>query len=160
MDNNMGNIYFENIFNQDLELIREWLSRHYLSRWFGRRKDWIYEIKNKKGEFNYIKHFIIKNENEKIGFCQYYDYYYAQEDWYKTDEHNKIYSIQYIIGNEDYSNKYYGKEIVKILVEKIKEINGFLIIIKPEPERKIINQILKETGFKYNNEKEYYYMKL
>ena len=41
----------------------------------------------------------MKDWINEIGFYQYYHCYHAQEEWYKIDEANKIYNIDYIYKN-------------------------------------------------------------
>ena len=65
-----------------------------------------------------------------------------------------------MIGEEEYLNKGYGKIIIKILIEKIKTEGGKEIIVQPELENKASNGILIANGFIYNEDKEYYYLKI
>ena len=156
----MKDIVLEIFEDQYLEKYIIWLHKSYIKKWFGNPRDWIYEIKNRNNEFKFIKHFIVKVDNNEIGFCQYYDCYYAQEEWYKIDEANKIYSIDYLIGDEIYLNMDYGKKIVEKLIEKIKEVNGKSIIVQPELENKASIGILLANDFLFDNDKKYFYKNL
>jgi predicted acetyltransferase len=84
----------------------------------------------------------------------------AQEDWYKVNEKGITYSIDYLIGEENYLNKGFGKEIVKGLVENIKMENGMEIIVQPDLEKIQSGKILIANGFVYDNNRKYYYKKL
>ncbi|MDR2905094.1 MAG: GNAT family N-acetyltransferase [Helicobacteraceae bacterium] len=156
----MDKVIFEHITDEDIVLIKKWLQKDYIKKWYDPINDWIYEIENRSGEFNFIKHFIVKNGSEKIGFCQYYDCFLAQEDWYKINEKGITYSIDYLIGERNYLNKGFGKEIVKGLVEKIKMENAMEIIVKPELENIQSGKVLIANGFIYDNNRKYYYKKL
>ena len=156
----MKDIVLEIFADQYLEKYIKWLNKDYIKKWFGNPEDWIHEIKNKNNEFKFIKHYVVKVENNEIGFYQYYDCYYTQEEWYKIDEVNKIYSIDYLIGEEIYLNMDYGKMIVEKLIEKIKEINGKTIIVQPELENKASTGVLLANGFIYDKEKVYFYKNL
>ena len=152
----MENIILEIFEDKDIEQFNIWLHKDYIKKWYGDLDDWLNEVKNRCGEFNFIKHFIVKVDNKKIGFCQYYDCYNAQEEWYKIDEPNKIYSIDYLIGEENYLNRGFGKIIVKKLIEKIKAINGKMIVVQPDLENKSSNRVLIANGLAYDSEREYY----
>ncbi|MDR1759759.1 MAG: GNAT family N-acetyltransferase, partial [Fibrobacter sp.] len=105
----------------------------------------------------FIKHFIVKHNSVKIGFCQYYDCFAAKEEWYEIDKPNQTYSIDYLIGEEDFLNKGYGKEIVKQLIEKIKAENGKEIVVQPDQENTSSQKILLANGFVYKKKEKYYY---
>ena len=156
----MENIELVNFSDEDIKIFKQWINKDYIKKWYGNLDDWIDEVTNRNGEFNFIKHFIVKNNGQKIGFCQYYDCYDAQEAWYKINKAKEIYSIDYLIGEEEYLNKGYGKIIIKKLIEKIKTEGGREIIVQPELENKASNGILIANGFLYNKEKEYYYLRI
>jgi len=156
----MDFIELYNFTDQDIKLFEHWINKDYIKKWYGNLNDWIYEVNNRNGEFNFIKHFIVNFNDQKIGFCQYYDCYYAQEEWYKIENVKKTYSIDYLIGEENYLNKGYGKIIIKKLIEKIKTEGGNEIIVQPELENKASNRVLIANGFKFNKEKNYYYLNL
>ena len=152
----MKSITLEIFSDDDLELFEKWLQKDYILKWYENPDDWLYEVKNRNGEFNFIKHFIVKIDAQKFGFCQYYDCYHAQEEWYKISEPNRTYSIDYLIGEENYLNKGYGKEIIKQLIEKIKIINGKEIIVQPDMENTPSQRILTANGFIFDKDRGYY----
>jgi RimJ/RimL family protein N-acetyltransferase len=156
----MDEIILENLTEEDINIIREWLQKDYIKKWYDPKSEWISEIKNENGEYNFIKHFIVKCNSQKIGFCQYYDCFEAQEEWYRIDKSNNIYSIDYFIGEEKYLNKGYGKEIILKLIEKIKMENGKEIIVQPDIENIQSNKILLANGFEYIEDKKYLYKKI
>jgi RimJ/RimL family protein N-acetyltransferase len=153
----MENIVLEPFLDKDIEIMEKWFQKEYLIKWYGDISEWIFELKNRNGKYNFIKHFMVKNKDNKIGFCQYYDCYNAQEEWYKIDLQNNTYSIDYLIGEEEYLNKGIGKEIIKQLIEKIKMENGKEIIVQPELENEKSCKALMGNGFLYNEEKKYFY---
>jgi RimJ/RimL family protein N-acetyltransferase len=141
---------------EDTIKFSKWLEKEYISKWFcsegGKQKDdWLNEINNKNGEYNFIKHFIINIEETKIGFCQYFDGYFWQSyfrNYYGiTVEENNSYEIDYFIGEEKYLNKGFGKIIVKKLEEKIIEIGGKEIFAGPHEENTISIKTLLSNGF-------------
>jgi RimJ/RimL family protein N-acetyltransferase len=156
----MDKIILEKLTEEDIILIGEWLQKVYIKKWYDPISEWICEIKNENGEYNFIKHFIVKCNSQKIGFCQYYDCFAAQEEWYKIDKGNYTYSIDYLIGEEKYLNKGYGKEIILKLIEKIKMENVKEIIVQPDIENVQSNKILLANGFEYMEDKKYLFKKI
>jgi len=152
-------IILQSFTDDDIELFVQWLNKDYIKKWYGNLEDWINEVKNRSGEFNFINHFIVKYDEDKIGFCQYYDCYDAQEEWYKVINKNEVYSIDYLIGEEEFLNKGFGKEIVKQLIDKVKTKGGRQIIVQPEPENKASNRVLTANGFIYDDDRECYFLK-
>jgi CTP:molybdopterin cytidylyltransferase MocA/predicted acetyltransferase len=145
---------------EDITILKRWFDRDHIKKWFKDADDWIYEVENRHGKYNFIKHFIVKNKNTKIGFCQYYDCYRAREDWYNIEKPDDTYSIDYLIGEEQYLGKGFGREIIRLLVEKIKIENGKEIIVQPELENKISQKALLANGFLYDKKRGYFYKKL
>ena len=154
----MEQISLEKITEEDIFLIEQWLQKECIKKWYDPIDEWINELKNRNGEYSFIKHFIVKYNSTKIGFCQYYDCFDAQELWYKIDKQKYTYSIDYLIGEENYLNKGYGKEIIRQLIEKIKIKDGKEIIVQPDMENERSNKILLANGFEYN--KKYYCKKI
>ena len=133
----MEQINILKIKDEDIILIEQWLKKEYIRKWYDPIDEWINEIKNRNGEYNFIKHFIVKTNTIKVGFCQYYDCFDAQELWYKIKKQKYTYSIDYLIGEENYLNKGYGKEI----------------IVQPDMENVKSNKILLANCFEYNENK-------
>jgi RimJ/RimL family protein N-acetyltransferase len=156
----MDQLFLDKIIDEDIILIEKWLQKDYIKKWYDPINDWIDEIKNRNGKYSFITHFIVKHNSDKIGFCQYYDCFIAQELWYKIDKQNYTYSIDYLIGEENYLNKGYGKEIIRQLIEKVKMGNGKEIIVQPDMENIQSNKILLANGFEYKDKKKYFYRKL
>jgi len=156
----MEQISLEKIIDEDIILIEQWLQKKYIKKWYDPIDEWISEIKNRNEEYSFIKHFIVKINSIKIGFCQYYDCFDARESWYKIDKQKYTYSVDYLIGEENYLNKGYGKEILRQLVEKVKAEGGKEIIVQPDMENVRSNKILLANGFEYLEKKEYYYKKI
>jgi len=153
------NLTLQSFTDGDIELFIKWINKDYIKKWYGNLEDWINEVKNRNGEYNFINHFIVKHKKEKIGFCQYYDCYDAQEEWYEVNEKNELYSIDYLIGEEEYLSKGFGKEIVKQLIDKVKTKGGKEIIVQPEAENKASNKVLIANGFIFDREKGYYLLR-
>ena len=61
------------IQDSDIELLNEWLHKDYILKWYHHPDEWIHEIKEREGSFNLLSHYIILENDKKIGFCQFYD---------------------------------------------------------------------------------------
>ncbi len=146
--------------DNDIETMKNWLAKDYIIKWYLDAEDWLTEITNRHGEYHWINHFIVMSEEKAIGFCQYYDVFAAKdlEDWYQVEEPEKVFSIDYLIGDEEFLGKGYGKEIVRRLVELIKtnEEKAEAIIVQPDKENAQSNGVLLANGFVYDEQKEYY----
>ncbi|MDU1892886.1 MAG: GNAT family N-acetyltransferase [Dysgonomonas sp.] len=148
------------IEDSDIELLSKWLYKDYILKWYHEPEEWLYEMKERKGAFSFLSHFLVLQENIPLGFCQYYDCFDAQEEWYSVENPGKIYSIDYLIGDETYLGKGYGKEIVKMLIQKIvEEKNPEAIVVQPENENIASCKALEANGFVYDADKEYYILR-
>lgn len=155
------NMIIKPIKDEDIILIEKWLHQDYILKWYHEPEEWIREIKERKEDFSFLNHFIVYDGKKPFAFCQYYDCFYAQEEWYSIDSAEHTFSIDYLIGDEKYLGKGYGKLIVKILIEKIKNHkDAKRIIVQPERENVPSCKSLQANKFIYNNETQYYYLNL
>lgn len=152
---------FREINNNDIEVVRRWLIQPHVTKWFKLPNAWIDEITKRETKFNFIKHFIVEDNNKSIGFCQYYDYSQGGENWHGNFRIDNIWSIDYLIGEEDYLGKGYGTLIVKELTRKIKEnTNAKEIIVQPEKENIISQNTLLSAGYQYDEQNDLYYYEI
>lgn len=145
----MDKISFRKIADSDISLIKEWLNKDYIHRWFKHPANWIGEIEKRKSEFSWINHFIAAVNGNPIGFCQYYPCKNSDEDCW--GEYSKCaFSIDYLIGEEKFLNKGYGKKIVEFLEKKIFSIEGArFIAVMPDKENTNSSRLLSACGYKY-----------
>ncbi len=149
------------IADEDIALMARWLQREHVLKWYHEPEEWIREIRARKGEFDFLNHFIVCDGDTPFAFCQYYDCFYAGEDWYAIPSAGHTYSIDYLIGEAAYLGKGYGRRIVKMLVKKIGGIEGAKrIIVQPERENIPSCRSLEANGFLYDDERRYYYLEL
>ncbi|MDO5576449.1 MAG: GNAT family N-acetyltransferase [Fibrobacter sp.] len=157
----MINIQLRQLTDNDISIVSKWLEKKYIKRWLGEPAEWVEEMKLRNSKFSFITHKIVMLGNTAIGFCQYYDYYFAQEDWYAADTPNEIFSIDYLIGEENCLRKGFGIQIVKLLVSEIKQhTNASKLIVQPEYNNTASRHTLVSSGFEYNTEGCYYYLEL
>lgn len=145
--------------DKDIDMFTSWLHKDYIMKWYHEPEDWLSEINRRHDEYAWIHHFIVMCSETPIGFCQYYDCYDAKdlEDWYTVSQHGDTYSIDYLIGNEDYLGKGYGKEIVRLLTEYINDtLYVREIIVQPDEDNEASNGVLLANGYVYDKHKKYY----
>lgn len=156
----MKNVEFRRVFDDDLEILNLWLNKDYVKKWYNEPEDWLAEINGRNKEFSWINHFIVMSNGNPIGFCQYYDCFDGQkfEDWYSIDSAGKMYSIDYLIGDENYLGKGYGSLIVKVLTELVatKE-QAAIIVVQPDEENSASNRVLLSNNYTFDPAKHYYY---
>ncbi|HOO22439.1 MAG TPA: GNAT family N-acetyltransferase [Clostridia bacterium] len=137
------------VYDADVNLIAEWLQKPHVAKWYGDTDGWLAEIKARRHEFSFIRHFIAEVEGKPIGFCQYYDCFIGQkyEDWYKAGAEKDAYSIDYLIGDESCLGKGLGKEILRRLEEKIRNLGAKRIIVNPERDNDASRGALMSNGY-------------
>jgi len=158
----MNNVSLRAFEDSDLNLMTEWLNKEYILKWYLDAEEWLEEINARNDKFAWIHHFIVMYEKTPIGFCQHYDCFDANnmEDWYEVTKRG-TYSIDYLIGNEDYLGKGYGKAIIELLTNTIKQIEkANKIIVQPDKDNHSSNHVLLANGYIFDKEKDYYYKML
>ncbi len=155
------NIKIKKFCDSDINLFEHWLFKDHVKKWYSEPEEWIREVRFRDTEFSFIKHFIVYENSNPIGFCQYYDCFFAKEDWYSLPPIGNTYSIDYLIGEESCLGRGYGKIITALLINEIKEINGVKrIIVKPEIDNLASCGVLTANKFVFDNERQYYYIDL
>ena len=132
----------------DLPLFKKWLFVPHVSRWYHDPEDWISEVENADGAFDWVEHFIVETDGRPFGFCQYYAFCNSGEDWLEDSETEGTYSIDYLIGDPDALRRGYGKQIVAALTEKISaHKDARRIAVQPEKENAASRALLQSCGF-------------
>lgn len=134
--------------DDDLLLMKAWLNKGYVIKWYEDPGEWLAEIRGRFDEFSFIHHFIALYGDKPIGFCQYYACADAGESWYGDIPLAGSYSIDYLIGEEDYLAKGLGKAIIGLLVQEIFSLNDALrIIVLPDSQNTASCKSLLANGF-------------
>lgn len=155
----MTSVTLRKLTDEDLPLFQQWLYQDYVAKWYEHPEDWIYEVTNRESEFGFIHHLIVLSEGKEIGFCQYYEYRYGEEDWHNNIELEGTYSIDYMIGDKMYLRRGYGREIILALTKLIFETTEAVrIIVKPEDENKASINALLSAGYEYDASNDLYIM--
>lgn len=144
----------------DIDLLTSWLNKDYILKWYHDADEWLGEIHRRHDAYSWIHHFIVMDGETPIGFCQYYDCYAAgdMEDWYSVSAPDDTFSIDYLIGNEAFLGKGYGKAIVGLLTDTIRTVErARRIVVQPERENHASNHVLIANGYVYDEQRKYYY---
>lgn len=157
----MKELKLKQLEDKDLPLIEKWLNQEYIRKWYNDPEEWLHEMRERNGDFSFLHHFLVYDDTNLIGFCQYYDCYDAQEEWYGVSIPNQKYSVDYLIGEEAYLGKGYGKAIVKTLLDRIKQIDGAKqIVVQPDEDNFPSTKSLLANGFRFDNNLGYYLIDL
>lgn len=154
-------IYLRKFEDDDIDLFTYWVKKDYISKWYKNPDEWMDELKNRQDKFKFVNHYIVMHQDTKIGFCQYYDCYYAKEEWYEVNTLDSLFSIDYLIGDEEYLHKGYGKAIIELLTSTIaNNTNAKQIVVQPERENIPSQKALLSAGYTYDEEKNYYFFNI
>ncbi|WP_321388910.1 GNAT family N-acetyltransferase [uncultured Enterococcus sp.] len=141
----------------DLQLFEAWLSKAHVAKWYHDPEDWFLEVRERKREFHFLHHYIVIHQSRPIGFCQYYLFAYSGEDWHGKYSLEGTYSIDYMIGEKQYTGQGLGKRIVAYLTEKIMKLEGCeRIIVQPEMENLASCGALLSNGYAFDEENKLY----
>lgn len=141
----------------DLTIFKKWLYTPHVAKWYHEPQDWIMEVEQQDGEFNWIHHFIVEYDDKPIGFCQYYACDDSVEEWEGYTALGGSYSIDYMIGEPDYLGKGLAKQIVFALIDMIKEhSDAKRIVVKPEEDNDASRGLLQACKFELDKEKDVY----
>lgn len=147
--------------DKDISLVEKWINQDYILKWYHEPEEWIREMRERNGEFSFLSHYIVEENDNPFAFCQYYDCFDAQEDWYSVRSSGHTFSIDYLIGDQEYLGKGYAKMIIKALIEKVKSHpDAKKIVVQPEMENIASCRTLLSNGFLFDDELQYYYLYL
>ncbi len=145
----------------DIVLLANWLKKEHVKKWYEHPEEWLREAKEREGEFSFLNHYIVEIDGAPVGFCQYYDCFAADEDWYCAEAPRSMFSIDYMVGEEAYLKRGVGRQIVIALMRKIADIApGAEIVVQPDGENIASNRLLLSCGFAFDDAKEYYSIRL
>jgi RimJ/RimL family protein N-acetyltransferase len=153
-------IHLRPFTDSDIPLFTEWLNKPYIKKWYDPIDEWLEEVKNRRGKFKWLHHFIVICDEKPIGFCQYYDCYDSRkyEDWNGRifDAPGEVYTIDYLIGDESFLGKGYGKELIRILTYLAFSLGAKEIIVDPDKKNAQSNGVLRANGYVFSDDYGYY----
>ena len=143
----------------------QWLERRlnepHVLEWFHEPDGWLDEFEKRGGDFAFITHLIAELDDEPFGYCQFYPFSEGGEEWYKSEDIEGVYSIDYMIGEPQYLKKGLGRQMIKALVGKIKELPGARrIVAQPEAGNAPSRAALLASGFAYEGESDVFIYEL
>lgn len=143
--------------NQDIPLVEKWLNKKHVRKWFGDPGEWLNEIYNREGQYDWINHYIIEYEDKPMGFCQYYDCSKTGEGYGWDNESEGTFGIDYLIGNEEFLGKGIGKQIVNKLTQMVIENeNPTQIIADPLEGNSVSRKVLEYNDYFWDDLKGLY----
>jgi len=145
--------------DEDIGLLEQWLRQNYILKWYEDAESWLAEFRGRGGEFCWLHHCIARLGGQPIGFCQYYDCWDARalEDWYRVDAPGQLYSIDYLIGEPAFLGQGWGKQLVRLLSERVRRETGAKqIIVQPDKANFASCGVLRANGYRYQEALRYY----
>ncbi len=156
-----GELTLRPLFEADVALVGRWLHTPHVAKWYQYPEHWLHELRERHGEFSFLTHFIAEYEGVPIGFCQYYDCWFSQQHevwndaWRVGERQGEVFSIDYLIGETAYLRRGFGRRMVALLLERLRERGAKTVVVQPESENTASNRSLAANGFQWNGE-EYY----
>lgn len=132
----------------DLSIIKVWLNKEYIKKWYGEPEEWLAEIRNDSGQFGWLNHYIVMYADTAIGFCQYYDCSQTPKGFEWDDKPKGTFAIDYLIGEEYYLKKGLGSVIIEQLCQVIKAQEKVIqYVADPVTENANSIRLLERNGF-------------
>lgn len=154
----MINISFRAVTDDDIELISAWFKKEHISKWYGDTREWLKRIRERNSGYQWAKHLIVMDGDKPVGYCQYSDCFLSDdsEAWDAVSS-GDTFTIEYMIGDETYLGKGYGKAIVELLTEHLRDkVGARRVIAMPDSENHASNTILRTNGYIFDDYAEYY----
>lgn len=151
------------VADADIATLASWLEKEYILKWYHDVDEWLCEINGRHNSFSWIRHFMVMDGCTPVGFCQYYDCFDAKEleDWYRADSRGDTFSIDYLIGDERYLGKGYGKAIVRLVTDAVRtREKANRIIVQPEEDNHASNRVLAANGYVFDKSNGFYCKRL
>lgn len=145
------------IAENDIPLLTTWLNKPYILKWYENPEDWLLEIRERNTTFQFVKHFIVLDGQLPIGFFQYYPCEQAKEAWYGNLPLAGTYSIDYLIGQEDYLGKGYGSTMIALITDAVFSLpDAARVIVQPDADNSPSCNSLLSNGYLFDNENALY----
>ena len=151
MKDKVTSLWLKKFTDEDIPLLAKWLDTEHIKSWFTDPQAWLDEVREREGEYSWIRHYIICRSSATIGFCQYYPYWKSGEDWHGNIPVEGTYSIDYLIGEVENLKKGYASAAVRLLGELIaEEKDAKRIIVQPETDNHASRNTLLSAGYSYD----------
>lgn len=151
MKDKVTSLWLKKFTDEDIPLLAKWLDTEHIKPWFTDPQAWLDEVREREGEYSWIRHYIICRSSATIGFCQYYPYWKSGEDWHGNIPAEGTYSIDYLIGEVENLQKGYAGAAVRLMGELIaEEKDAKRIIVQPETDNHASRNTLLSAGYSYD----------
>jgi len=160
---------FRLLDDSDIPLVERWLNKEHVKRCYEiphlevTISDWMTEIKERYGQYQWLTHLIVVWQGCPIGLCQYYKCVDSLDEDFGTLPLTGLYGIDYLIGEEAYIGKGLGKRMIKELVNKIFSFQDAQIVTAHiDRNNKASENALLSCGFRllYAESSRYFLQKL
>ncbi|GCF92582.1 N-acetyltransferase [Enterococcus florum] len=124
----MADLDLRPLEEKDVPLVETWLHKNHVKRWYEiphmgiTIDDWMTEISERNEEFSWLTYLIATWQGQPIGMCQYYRCSDSDEEDFGTLPLAGSYGIDYLIGEETYLAKGFGKKVIDQLVIRIMQL--------------------------------------
>ena len=145
-----GELTLRPFFDNDMALMERWLYADHVKPWYEHPLDWLKELRDRHGEFDFITHMIAEFNGEPVGFCQYYDCYHSleYEDWgMDIPTPGEVFSIDYLVGEPEYLRRGFGKTMIALMLDRLRELGAKTIVVEPDRGNTASNRLLEACGF-------------
>lgn len=140
--------------DSDIPLVEVWLNKEHVKKWYEiphlgiTIDDWLLEIKEYKGNFQWITYLIVLWNSRPIGLCLHYKCEDSIDEDFGTLPLTDSYGIDYLIGEESQLGKGLGKGIITLLVDKIFSLpNAKRVTADIDKRNKVSERALLSCGF-------------
>jgi RimJ/RimL family protein N-acetyltransferase len=141
-------LYLLPLEEDDIPHVAMWLERPAVRKWFPVPHDWLAEIHGRKADFSFLHHFMAVVDGKKIGFCQYYRCSDADEAEYRCFPREGTYSIDYLIGDDEFLGCGCGRQMVQALVAAVFLLpDTQRIVVQPDKGNAASQAVLRSVGF-------------
>jgi RimJ/RimL family protein N-acetyltransferase len=141
------------LHDTDIAIFQAWLHAPHVAPWFSDPESWLHEVRQREGEFRFIRHFIAWSDNQPLGFCQYYCCGDSGEPEYAAFPPATTYSIDYLIGEAARLGRGYAKAMLAELIARIRrETPAERIVVQPDDQNQASKALLKSLGFTYDSD--------
>lgn len=158
---NTEGVLLRQVINSDMPVIEKWLNKEHIKQWYGEPREWIDEINNISGEYDWQNHYIVEYENCPFGFCQYYDCSKTPKGFEWDNEPLGTFGIDYLIGEEAFLKKGLGSVLIQNLIKLIvQREDPIQIIADPVKDNIKSIKLLEKNGFVLDNATGLYKLKI
>ena len=132
----------------DLPLVEVWMQLSHVRPWFRNPQEWLHEMRERRGEFAFLKHLIAEREGQRVGFCQYYHCLADELAWSEALPHRGTHSIDYLLGPTELLGRGIGRELVAALTARtFAQTDAKRIAVSPERENIPSRRTLLSCGY-------------